>query len=83
MRALSNMGSATTELGNYPKALKLHQQSLTLAQQLQLPQDEATALRNLADVYIQLGQHQTALDLQQQHLELAISLHPLAIMQPL
>ena len=51
MRALSNVGSAITELGNYPKALKLHQQSLTLAQQLQLPKQRAISLYNLANVY--------------------------------
>lgn len=71
MRALSNMGSATTELGNYPKALELHQQSLTLAQQLQLPKQQAISLYNLATVYSYQSHTEKALQHFQQSLNLA------------
>ena len=71
MRALSNMAFAATELGKYDQALALHQQSLTLAQQLKIPKNQAVSLQNLATLYLNRGQSTQAIEHYRQSIDLS------------
>jgi tetratricopeptide (TPR) repeat protein len=55
-------------LGQYERAIDLHQQSLAIQRELGNRQGEAASLRNLGNAYKSLGQYERAIDFYRQSL---------------
>jgi tetratricopeptide (TPR) repeat protein len=59
---------ADFQLGQYPKAIEFHQQSLAIKREIGDRNGEATSLNNLGGAYFQLGQYPKAIEFYQQSL---------------
>ena len=66
-----NLGNSYQSLGQYQRAINLHQQSLEIAREISNRRGEANSLGNLGNSYQFLGQYQQAINFHQQSLELA------------
>ncbi|MFP4296495.1 MAG: tetratricopeptide repeat protein [Spirulinaceae cyanobacterium] len=78
------LGNAYYSLGQAQKALETYQQQLDLAQQIQSPYFEASALNGLGLTLGQLGQYKQAITYHQKELEIAKSLNnPILTIQAL
>jgi tetratricopeptide (TPR) repeat protein len=66
--SLLNLGTCHFLLGDYPRAIELYQQALTIAREIGDRQVEATALGNLGNSYGDLSQTERAIELYQQAL---------------
>jgi tetratricopeptide (TPR) repeat protein len=64
--SLISLGTCHLLLGDYPKAIDLYEQALTIAQEIVNRQAEATVLTNLGICHRNLGQTQEAIELYQQ-----------------
>ncbi|BAY23806.1 TPR repeat-containing protein [Calothrix sp. NIES-2100] len=60
--ALSDLGSWLTRIGDYRKALKFHQQALTLRQKMGGKPEEAKTLTDIANILNQQGKKQEAIN---------------------
>jgi tetratricopeptide (TPR) repeat protein len=67
----TNLGSCHLQLGDYPRAIELYEQALTIAQENGDRDGEAAAVGNLGNCYAALGQAQRAIDLYEQALTIA------------
>jgi tetratricopeptide (TPR) repeat protein len=66
-----NLGLCCYDLGDYPRAIDHHQQSLAIARDIGNRQGERTALGNLGNCYYSLGDYPRAIDHHQQSLAIA------------
>lgn len=66
-------GSIYANQGNYPKALKSHQQALAVERELKNLAKESIVLNNTAKVYSKQGNYVEALKFTQQALEIAVA----------
>ena len=69
--SLTSLGNAYDSLGDYQRAIALHQQSLEIEHQIGNRRGEAACLGNLGNAYDSLGEYQQAIALHQQQLEIA------------
>jgi tetratricopeptide (TPR) repeat protein len=60
---LGSFGHCYWSLGDYPKAISLHEEALRIARQTQYRQGEAVALVNLGNCHLTLGDYQKAITL--------------------
>ncbi|MEH1986365.1 CHAT domain-containing protein [Nostoc sp.] len=67
-KILNNLANTYYFLGEYPKAIELHQQSLSIARQIKNLEIEASSLNNLGDAYVALKQYPKALSFYQSSL---------------
>ena len=65
-----NLGNAYQALGQYQRAIDLHQQSLKIAREIGNQGSEANSLSNLGVAYNSLGQYQQAIGFYQKSLEI-------------
>jgi tetratricopeptide (TPR) repeat protein len=65
--ALTNLGLAYAELGEYHQALLLHEQFLVIARETGNQRGEGAALGNLGMVYLFLGNYQKAIEYNEQY----------------
>lgn len=68
--ALTGLGNAYNSLGDYPKAIEYHQQSLKIAREIGDRQGEANSLGNLGNAYNSLGDYPKAIEYYQQSLKI-------------
>lgn len=68
---LNHLGLAHFKLGNYPTAIKYHQQALVIAREIGSRGGEGTALGNLGHAYTFLGDYPRAIEHYQQCLAVA------------
>jgi tetratricopeptide (TPR) repeat protein len=66
--SMASLGHCHYRLGDCPRAIQLHEQSLTIAREIGNRRDEAFALSDLGNCYSDLGQTQRAIDLYEQGL---------------
>ena len=59
---MGNLGLAYDSLGDYPKAIDYHQQSLKIAREIKDRQGEGEVLGNLGAAYASLGEYPKAID---------------------
>jgi tetratricopeptide (TPR) repeat protein len=69
--SLANLGTCYFSLGDYPRAIELHQQALVIAREMSNRRAEATVLGNLGNCYYSLGDYPTAIGLYEQALAIA------------
>jgi CHAT domain-containing protein/uncharacterized protein HemY len=67
---INNLGIITARLGNYPAAIKLHEQSVTIAEKLNEPVTLATSWNNLGNLYTNQGEYNKAIDFYQRSLKI-------------
>jgi len=66
--SLTSLGNAYNYLGEYPKAIEFHQQSLAIKREIGDRGGEANSYNNLGTVYRSLGEYQKAIEFYQQSL---------------
>ncbi len=67
---LNKMGWAYIKLGEYPKAIELHEKHLEIARRIGDVRGEGNTLGNMGSVYGYLGNHHKAIELYEQALEI-------------
>ena len=65
---MGNLGTVYYSLGNYPKAIDYHQQSLAIQRKLKNRRGEALCLNNLVTAYRYMGEYAKATEYEQQSL---------------
>ena len=70
-KALDNMALVYSSLGEYTRALELHQQALAIFRELSWPVELLVALTNTGTAYGNVGEHDRALELHQEALAIA------------
>ena len=70
-KSICNFGIAYYCLGDYKKAIKFHQQSLSIAKKIGEKGLESTAYTNLGIAYHSLGVYKKAIEFHQQSLSIA------------
>ena len=68
--SLISLGNAYNSLGEYPRAIDYHQQSLDIKQAIGDRSGVAISLNNLGNAYYSLGEYPQAIDYYQQSLEI-------------
>jgi tetratricopeptide (TPR) repeat protein len=66
--SLTSLGNVYQSLGEYPKAIEFHQQSLAIFREIGDRGGEAASYRNLGTVYDSLGEYEKAIEFHQQSL---------------
>ncbi|MDZ8055454.1 MAG: tetratricopeptide repeat protein [Aulosira sp. ZfuVER01] len=70
LASLTSLGSAYDSLGQYPRAIELHQQSLDIFWEIGNRNGEGASLNNLGSAYNSLGQYPRAIEFFQQSLDI-------------
>ncbi|MGK7950946.1 MAG: tetratricopeptide repeat protein, partial [Xenococcaceae cyanobacterium] len=68
--SLNNLGNAYNDLGEYPRAIDYHQQSLEITRDIGTRHGVALSLNNLGNAYNYLGEYPRAIDYYQESLEI-------------
>jgi tetratricopeptide (TPR) repeat protein len=68
---LANLGNAYYSLGDYRKAIELHEQALAIAREIGDRRGEGQDLGNLGNTYNSLGEYRKATEFYNQHLKIA------------
>jgi tetratricopeptide (TPR) repeat protein len=79
--ALDNIGVAYASMGQYPEALKHHQQALDIRREMGEREGEAISLQNLGFAYEHQGQPDQALDAYRQSIEVYESIRASATVE--
>jgi tetratricopeptide (TPR) repeat protein len=66
--SLNNLGNAYQSLGEYHRAISLHEQSLEIMRAIGDRGGEAASLGNLGNAYFSLGEYRRAISLHEQSL---------------
>jgi tetratricopeptide (TPR) repeat protein len=69
--SMTNLGTCYFSLGDYPRAIELHEQALVIAREIRNRGAEATVLGNLGNCYFSLGNYPRAIELYEQALAIA------------